>query len=197
MENEVINILESTGAILHGHFKLSSGLHSDTYIEKFKVLQYPHHIQSLCSILAERFRGDNVQLVVGPAIGGIIIAYEVAKNLNTRAYFLEREGGKLTLRRGFQIEPGERVLVVDDIATTGGSVREVVDAVRSHGGIPVGIGLLCDRSGGSVGQVLNLSYGNIKKEALATLKMATYTPEDCPLCQRGLPLTSRGSRELK
>jgi len=188
-EAEVKQLFVETGAILEGHFLLTSGLHSPLYVEKFQVLQYPEHTAALCKALAERFIQDNVQLVIGPMTGGILLAHEVGKNLGTRAIFTERENGRMTLRRGFVIKPGERVLIVEDIITTGGSVQEVVDVVRAHGGIPVGAGILVDRSGGTI------DFG-IPHQALLHLTVETYSAEACPLCAKGQPITKRGSRKL-
>jgi orotate phosphoribosyltransferase len=188
-ENEVKSLLVETGAILEGHFLLTSGLHSPMYVEKFQVLQHPRHTAALCAALAERFVKDAVQVVIGPVTGGILLAHEVGKSLNTRAIFAERENGVMTLRRGFTIEPGERVLVVEDIVTTGGSVQEVIDVVKKAGGIVVGVGILVDRSGGKA------DFG-VRSEALLHLDIQTYSPETCPLCANNTPITKRGSRKL-
>ncbi|HWR40316.1 MAG TPA: orotate phosphoribosyltransferase [Patescibacteria group bacterium] len=188
-ENEVRQLFVETGAILAGHFLLTSGLHSPLYAEKFQVLQYPQHTARLCAALAERFRQDDVQVVVGPVTGGILLAHEVGKNLGTRAIFTERENGRMTLRRGFVINPGERVLVVEDIVTTGGSVVEVLDVVKEQGGVVVGVGMLVDRSGGKA------DFG-VPAQALLHLDVPTYQPDDCPLCRDGVPITKRGSRKL-
>lgn len=188
-EAEVRQLFVETGAILEGHFLLTSGLHSPLYVEKFQVLQYPKHTEKLCVALAERFKSDNIELVVGPVTGGIILAHEVGKHLNTRAIFTERENGKMALRRGFVIDPGQRVLIVEDIVTTGGSVQEVIEVVREQGGIPVAVGILVDRSGGKA------DFG-IPAQALLHLTVPTYQPTDCPLCQSGVDITKRGSRKL-
>lgn len=189
-ENDVKQLLVDTGAILEGHFLLTSGLHSPMYVEKFQVLQYPEHTARMCAALAEQFAGDQVELVIGPVTGGILLAHEVGKNLKTRAIFTERENGKMTLRRGFVIKPGERVLIVEDIVTTGGSVQEVLEVVREHGGIPVGVGLLVDRSGGTV------NFG-IPAKSLLQLQVQTYQQDDCPLCRNQVPMTKRGSKNIK
>ena len=144
-EQEVKQLLIDTQAILEGHFLLTSGLHSPMYVEKFNVLQHPKYTETLCKELAERFRDQNVELVIGPMTGGILLAHEVGKALGTRAIFTEREKGVMTLRRGFKIEPGTRVLIVEDIVTTGGSVQEVVNVVNQSGGEIVGVGLLVNR----------------------------------------------------
>ncbi len=189
-EEQVKKIFIETGAIMEGHFLLTSGLHSPQYVEKFNVLQHPERTQKLCEALAEKFAGKNIETVVGPMTGGILLAHEVGKALGTRAIFTERENGKMTFRRGFTLRPGERVLIVEDIVTTGGSVREVVDAVKARGGAVVGIGMLVDRSGGRA------SFGEIPHEALLRLDVTTYEPENCPLCRDGIPMTERGSRNV-
>lgn len=184
-EAAVRKLLVDTGAILEGHFLLTSGLHSPLYVEKFQVLQWPEHTAKLCAALAARFKDSGVQVVVGPVTGGIILAHEVGKNFGTRAIFTERENGKMTLRRGFAIAPGEKVLVVEDIVTTGGSVEEVLEVVRGCGGEVAGVALLVDRSGGKV------DFG-VRTEALLTLEVPTYRPDACPLCRAGVPITKRG-----
>ncbi len=184
-EQEVMKLLEETQAVLHGHFLLTSGLHSPMYVEKFNVLQHPKYTEMLCKELAARYANDNVELVVGPMTGGILLAHEVGKNLGTRAIFTEREDGKMVFKRGFHIEPGTRVLIVEDIVTTGGSVFEVLEAVKGQGGVPVGIGLLVDRSGGKV------DFG-MRTEALLHLNVETYQPDNCPLCAEGKEFTKRG-----
>lgn len=189
-ENEVLKLLEETQAVLHGHFLLTSGLHSPMYVEKFNVLQHPEYTETLCREIARRYKDDNIELVVGPTTGGILLAHETGKALGTRAIFTERENGKMTLKRGFQIPEGTRVLVVEDIVTTGGSVHEVMDVVREHGGEIVGVGLLVDRSGGKA------DFG-VRTEALLHLNVPTYKPEECPLCKEGKPLTKRGSTGKK
>ena len=185
-EKEVLHLLEETQAVLHGHFLLTSGLHSPMYVEKFNVLQHPEYTEKLCKEIAARYAGDNIELVVGPTTGGILLAHETGKALGTRAIFTERENGKMTLKRGFQIPEGCRVLVVEDIVTTGGSVKEVMEVVREHGGNVIGVGLLVDRSGGKV------DFG-VRTEALLHLDVPTFKPDDCPLCHDGVELTKRGS----
>lgn len=189
-QEEVLKIFKDSGAYLEGHFLLTSGRHSGHYVEKFQVLQYPDLTEKLCQDLAERFRDQKIQTVVGPATGGIILAQLVGRYLGARALFTERENGKMALRRGFQIQPGERVLVVEDIVTTGGSVQEVLSVLQDLGAQVVGVGLLVDRSGGKV------DFG-LPTEALMELTIPTYQPDECPLCQNGVPLTQRGSRHLK
>ena len=189
-QDEVKELFIKTGAIMEGHFLLTSGLHSPLYVEKFQVLQHPKYTEQLCIALAEKFLEDNIEVVVGPITGGILLAHEVGKRLGTRAIFTERENGKMTLRRGFVIKPGERVLIVEDIVTTGGSIKEVLDVVVEQGGIPVGIGMLVDRSGGKA------SFGEVPYKALLNLDVTTYDPSNCPLCKENIPMTKRGSHKL-
>ena len=192
-EEEVKELLIKTHAIMNGHFLLTSGLHSPHYVEKFNVLQHPRYTQQLCEAMAEKFKDADIETVVGPVTGGILLAHEVGKALGTRAIFTEREKGKMTLRRGFRIEPGTRVLIVEDIVTTGGSVREVVDVVNASGGHIVGVGLLVDRSGGTA----DFGVPNDQVQALLHLTVPTFKPEECPLCKDGVPMTERGSKHIK
>ena len=188
---EVMKKFEQAGAIQKGHFKLTSGVHSDTYIQCAQVMQHPEFMHNLCSELGKKFRGDDIDVIVGPAIGGIIMAHVMARVLGpwVRAIFTERENSKMTLRRSFEIKEGEKVLVVEDVTTTGSSVREVIDIVNSRQGKVVGVGVLIDRSGGKV------DFG-IKTEKLLTVDIKTYLPEECPLCKKGIPAVKPGSREL-
>ncbi|WP_303856722.1 orotate phosphoribosyltransferase [Allisonella histaminiformans] len=192
-EKEVEALLRKTKAILEGHFLLTSGLHSPLYVEKFNVLQHPEYTEQLCREFAEHFKDKGIQTVIGPATGGIILSQVTGRLLGVRSIFTERENGKMTLRRGFHIEPGEKVLIVEDIVTTGGSIKEVVDVVnKAHGDI-VGIGLFVDRSGGTA------DFGVPKEKVfpLLYLTVPTYKPEECPLCKQGVPITERGSHHLK
>ncbi len=184
-DTSILGMLEETNAVMHGHFLLTSGLHSPLYVEKFNVLQHPDYTEALCKEIASRFINDQVELVVGPMTGGILLAYEVAKNLGTKFFFTERVNAKMAFKRGFHIEPRTRVLIVEDIVTTGGSVQEVLDVVKGEGGIPVGVGFLVDRSGGKV------DFG-CRMEPLLRLDVEAYKPEDCPLCKQGVALTQRG-----
>lgn len=186
----ILQIFRECGAVLRGHFRLSSGKHSDTYFEKFQVLQHPHYVQQLCGELAKRFRDDRIDVVVGPTTGGVIIAYEVARQLGTRAVYAEREGNQRVLRRGFTLREGERVLVVDDILTTGGSVREVLQMLEPYRVQLVGVGILVDRTGGQVDL-------GVRTETLLQLVVEAWQPEECPLCQRGEPITEPGSRFMQ
>ena len=186
---EIEQMFIDSEALLNGHFKLTSGRHSDRYIQCAKVLQYPHYTSKLCQDLAERFQNEQIDLVIGPAMGGIIVAYEVARHLKVRAIFTEREDKVMTLRRGFTIKPGEKVLVVEDVITTGGSVKEVIDIVRQLGGIVAGVAVLVDRSAGKVDL-------GVPTESLFSLEVKSYLPEECPLCKSNLPLVKPGSRKV-
>lgn len=185
-EKEVEDLLIETSAIMEGHFLLTSGLHSPRYVEKFNVLQKPVYTERLCRAMAEKFKDANIETVVGPVTGGILLAHETGKALGTRAIFTERENGKMTFRRGFTLHEGERVLIVEDIVTTGGSIREVIDVVKEHGGIPVAVSMLVDRSGGKA------TFGDVPSTALLHMDVQTYKPEECPLCKAGIPMTKRG-----
>ena len=185
-EKEVEDLLIETSAIMEGHFLLTSGLHSPRYVEKFNLLQKPVYTEKLCRAMAEKFKDANIETVVGPVTGGILLAHETGKALGTRAIFTERENGKMTFRRGFTLHEGERVLIVEDIVTTGGSIREVIDVVKEHGGIPVAVSMLVDRSGGKA------TFGDVPSTALLHMDVQTYKPEECPLCKAGIPMTKRG-----
>ena len=185
-QDEVRALLVKTGAIMDGHFLLTSGLHSPHYVEKFNVLQHPQYTQRLCEAMAEKFKDARIEIVVGPVTGGILLAHETGKALGTRAIFTERVGGKMTFRRGFSLCEGERVLIVEDIVTTGGSIKEVIDVVKAAGAVPVAVSMLIDRSGGKA------AFGDVPATALLTMSVETYTPEQCPLCAKGIPMTKRG-----
>ncbi len=189
-QEQVKEIFLKTKAMLTGHFKLTSGRHSDQYFQCALVLQHPQYCQKLCQALAEKFAGAKVDTVIGPAMGGIIVAYEVARALGVRSIFAERENGKMTLRRGFALQPGEKVLVVEDVITTGGSVREVIELVKAAGAEVVGAGVLVNRSGGQADL-------GVRTEAMLEMQAVSYTPEECPLCREGLlPAIKPGSRNL-
>jgi orotate phosphoribosyltransferase len=185
-QEEIYSLFRDTGALLEGHFVLSSGLHSPRYIQCAKILQHPKHAERLCREIADRFRDRMVEVVIAPALGGIVVGQEVGRQLGARTIFAEREQGTLVLRRGFEIRPGERVLVCEDVITTGGSVEEVLEIVRSAGGILLGVGAIVDRSGGRA------TFEDFYP--IATLDVKTYTPENCPLCSAGLAVQRPGSR---
>ena len=186
-EKETLALYEKTGALLRGHFRLTSGLHSDIYLQSALVLQHPEHAEALGHALAEPFRAAGARTVVAPAIGGILVAHEVARALGVRALFTEREDGVMRLRRGFSLERDEACLVVEDVITTGGSTREVVQCVEGLGGRVVGVGSLIDRSGGAAAFA-------VKRVALATVTAATFKGDDCPLCRAGGTAIKPGSR---
>ena len=189
-ENELLDIFRKHGALLEGHFILSSGLHSDRYVQCALVLQYPPVAEQLGSELAGKLRNLGATTVAAPALGGVIVAHEVARALGARALFTERQEGAMVLRRGFSLAPGETVVVVEDVITTGLSTRETIQCIESAGGRVVGAGALIDRSGGSADL-------GLPKVALATLQIQNYNPADCPLCQAGTPTVKPGSRTKK
>lgn len=186
---EVLDIYKRTGALLTGHFLLSSGLHSSQYLQSALVLQQPDIATRLCVALAEHFRDKKIEAVIAPALGGVFVSHETARALGVRALFAERVAGELTLRRGFTIRPGERVLVVEDVITTGKSTKETIEVVKRAGGTVVAAGSLIDRSGAKA--QLGVPY-----KALVTLDIPTYAPDACPLCKSGSTPIKPGSRGL-
>jgi len=189
-QDEVLAIYQKTGALLTGHFLLSSGLHSERYLQSALVLQQPDIATSLCAALAEKFKDQKIGAVIAPALGGVFVSHETARALGVRALFAERVNGELTLRRGFTIKPGERILVVEDVITTGKSTRETIAVVQKAGGVVVAAASLVDRSGGKA--ELGVPY-----KALVTLEVPSFTAEDCPLCRAGSAPIKPGSRGLK
>jgi len=183
--DSTLEVFEETGAYLKGHFRLTSGLHSSEYLQCALVLQHPSLAQRFGGELARRFGPCDV--VVSPAIGGLIIGHEVAKALRCRFLFAEREDGKMTLRRGFHVRAGERAVVIEDVVTTGGSTREVIELLRAAGAEVTGAGSIIDRSGGRVDL-------GVPRVALATLDAVAWNQEECPLCKDGVPLVKPGSR---
>ncbi|TME42723.1 MAG: orotate phosphoribosyltransferase [Chloroflexi bacterium] len=185
---DVERIFRDVGALREGHFLLSSGKHSSMYLEKFWVLQWPKKTELLCGGIVERIRDERIATVAGPTTGGIILAHEVARQLGVRAVYAEREerGSARVFRRGFQIARDERVLVVDDIMTTGGSVQETIDAVRTSGGEVIAAAVIVDRSGG-VAEI------GVPLHALWSLDIPTYAAQECPLCDRGIALVKPGT----
>ncbi len=191
MTDSVEQMFEKSGAVLKGHFLLSSGRHSPVYWEKFQVLQHPEYTERLCRIIADHFRNQDIQAVAGPTTGGVILAYEVGKQLGVRGIFAEKDdSGGREFRRGFKIDPGERVLIVDDVFTQGGSIRDTIDAIKKFKGNIVGIGVLVDRS------TEKIDFG-IPFFSCHRTEVVSYPPEKCPLCAQGIPLVKPGSSEQK
>jgi orotate phosphoribosyltransferase len=188
-QDEVLDMFKKSEALLEGHFLLTSGLHSGRYLQCALVLQHPGQAAALGTALAERLRAlsDPPDLVIAPALGGILVAHEVARALGVRALFAERRDGALELRRGFRIRPGEKAFVVEDVVTTGGSTRETMEVVTSSGGIVPAAGSLIDRSGGRADL-------GVPRASLAVLDVPVYPPEECPLCKTGSRAIKPGSR---
>ena len=186
----VTEILKEAGVLLEGHFLLTSGKHSNKYLQCAKIFRNTKYSEELCSALAEQFAGDNVQLVIGPAMGAVQMAYEVSRHLGVENFFTERdENGEMQLRRGFTISKGQRVLVVEDVVTTGGSVKEVIKLVRELGGEVIGVGSIVDRSDGQV------DFG-VPFKAVYPVKVEAYDADECPLCKEGkIELVKPGSRK--
>lgn len=189
MITNVEEIFHKSGAVLKGHFQLTSELHSPVYWEKFRVLEFPSLTEKLCRMISSHYEKQKIQVVAGPTTGGIILAYEVARQLGVRGIFAEKKGDEpRAFRRGFDISPGEQVLIVDDILTTGKSIVEVMELVTGRGGKVIGIGVLVDRSEGKLGFGVPL-FSCLRKVS------PTYIPPDCPLCAAGIPLVKPGSSE--
>jgi orotate phosphoribosyltransferase len=183
---KTIELLRETGALLEGHFLLSSGLHSPRYVQCARFLQHPRHAERAGRALGEAVRGlGPVDVVVGPALGGILVAYELARAVGVRSLFTEREGERMTLRRGLEIRAGERVLIAEDVVTTGRSSGEVAEVVTSHGATVIGVACLVDRRAGDLPWPL---------VSLVQMEIPTYAPDACPLCRQGIPLVKPGSR---
>ena len=187
---DTANILDRfrrVGGLLEGHFRLTSGLHSAGYLQSALVLQHPREAEACGTALADKLRGLGAQVVLSPALGGIVIGQEVGRALGIRAMFAERLDGRLVLRRGFVLEPGEKVLVVEDVVTTGGSTRETIDVARQARAVVVGAAAIIDRSGGQ--QPIDVPF-----HSLAAVSLPTHEPESCPLCLAGQPVVKPGSR---
>ncbi|MCF7855610.1 MAG: orotate phosphoribosyltransferase [Candidatus Pacebacteria bacterium] len=186
-EKQVLKKLRDTNALLSGHFLLRSGLHSDKYFQAALVLQHTRIAEELCSALAATFKGTPIDTVISPAVGGIVVGQEVGRACGVRAVFAEKDGdGGLVLRRGFRLEPGENVLVAEDVVTRGGRVQQTIDLVRAAGANVAGVAVLVDRSGGQA------EFG-VPLHSLVKLQLTTYRPEECPLCKAGKPLEKPGS----
>lgn len=186
-DKEILEIFQKTKGLLKGHFKLSSGLHSGDYLQCALVLQYPGYAEKLCSQLAAYFKDDKPTCVVAPALGGVIVSYEVSRALGVRSIFTERRDGNMVLGRGFELTYDDKVLVVEDVITTGLSTKEVLEVVRSKRATIIGVGSIVNRSG------KNLDFG-VKSVSLMNLNLPVFPPENCPLCKKGLEITKPGSR---
>ncbi|MBS5644854.1 MAG: orotate phosphoribosyltransferase [Clostridiales bacterium] len=189
-KEQVLAILKEREAVLEGHFLLTSGRHSDRYVQCAKLFQYADTSEIICKELADKFAGEKIDVVVGPALGGVIMAYEMGHQLGVRNIFAERENGNMTLRRGFKVEKGERVLVCEDVVTTGGSVKEVIALLSDMGAEIVGVGSVVDRSNGKV------DFG-VPFHAVLSMEVTSYEADNCPLCREGkIPAIKPGSRSL-
>ena len=187
-KDQVLKIFKDSGALLDGHFILTSGLHSPNYFQCAKVLQYPWHAQQLCWEIAQNFINDEINTVIAPAIGGIVVAQEVGRLIKARAIFAEREDNKMSIRRGFELNPDDNVLVVEDVVTTGGSINEVIDLVQQSAAKLKGVGYIVDRSQGKV-------EFPVKSFALLKMDVITFSSQECPLCNKNIPLIKPGSRK--
>jgi len=186
-QEEILQIFRETKALLEGHFQLTSGLHSPHYFQCARVLQFPKYLHLLCGEIARHFEYNEVEVVISPAIGGIVVGTEVGRMLGARTVFAERKDGAMELRRGFEIQPGERVLVVEDVVTTGGSTKEVIDLATAAKGCIVGTGCIVDRSNGKV-------QFDTKQFAVLQMDAETHQPADCPMCKAGGTAVKPGSR---
>ena len=187
-KEDILQIFKKTEALLEGHFLLTSGLHSPHYFQCAKVLQHPEYLGLLAGEIARTYRDDGVGLVISPAIGGIVVGTEVGRQLSVRTIFAEREEGRMKLRRGFTVGKGERVLVVEDVVTTGGSVKEIIQIASDASALLAGVGAIVDRSNGRT------TFGAPFFSALQ-MEVVSYQPESCPLCKMGTPAVKPGSRK--
>ncbi len=186
-KEQTLDIFRETKALLEGHFQLTSGLHSPQYFQCARVLQFPKYLHLFAGEIARHFEYNEVEVVISPAIGGVVVGTEVGRMLGARTIFAERKDGKMELRRGFEILPGERVLVVEDVVTTGGSTKEVIDLVNNAKGSLVGAGCIVDRSNGKV-------EFHTKQFAVLQMEVVTHQPQECPLCKSGSTAVKPGSR---
>jgi len=188
-QEQALEIFKKSGALLEGHFRLTSGLHSPNYFQCARVLQYPEYAEILCSEIASHFHSQKIDAVISPAIGGIVVGQEVARLLGCRAIFAERETEQMTLRRGFAIATGENILAVEDVVTTGGSVKEVIALARAAGAAVKGAAFIVDRSS-------SRAQFDVPFFAVLKMEVVTYPPDDCPLCRQGVPVVKPGSRKV-
>ncbi len=186
-QKDVLKIFDKYDALLTGHFRLTSGLHSEKYLQCALVLQHPEVAEKLAKEIAKKFAKEKIGAVIGPALGGITLAYEVARAIGSRGIFAERQDGRMMLRRAFSVGKGEKILVVEDVITTGGSTKEVIEVVKALGGVPIGVGAIIDRSGGRA------DFG-IPFEPLAAVEIETFEEANCPLCKKNIPIMKPGSR---
>lgn len=191
-KERVLEVLKEAGVLQEGHFLLTSGRHSNKYLQCAKIFCNTKYSEELCADLADKFKNDDVEVVIGPAMGAVQMAYEVSRAFRCKNFFTERdENGKMTLRRGFAIDKGQRVLVVEDVVTTGGSVREVINLVNEAGGVVVGVGSIVDRTDGKI------DFG-VPYKAVYSADVVSWEADNCPLCREsGLPLVKPGSRKIK
>lgn len=189
-KERALEIFKEAGVLLEGHFKLTSGRHSNRYLQCAKIFRNTKYSEELCAALAEKYQDKGVEVVIGPAMGAVQMAYEVSRTFHCENFFTERdENGKMALRRGFAVYPGQRVLIVEDVVTTGGSVREVMELVRQSGGEIIGVGSIVDRTGGKI------DFG-VPYQAVVSLEVESWEPQDCPLCKSGAPAPIKpGSRK--
>lgn len=190
-QERIIEILKEAGVLMEGHFLLTSGKHSNKYLQCAKIFRHTKYSEELCRDLALQFKDDNIDVVIGPAMGAVQMAYEVSRHLDVENYFTERDDGKMVLRRGFVITPGMRCLLVEDVVTTGGSVREVIDIVRENGGVVAGVGSVVDRTGGEI------DFG-VPYKSVISMKVEAWEADECPICKEGkIELVKPGSRKIK
>lgn len=189
-QSQILETFKKTNALLEGHFLLTSGKHSNQYFQCAQVLQHPEPLKNICEIIANHFIREEIDTVISPAIGGIVVGQEVARQLNKRFIFAERQDGKMSLRRGFTISPNEKILICEDVVTTGGSVFEVIDIVKENNAVLAGVGVIVDRSNGAV------DFG-VNQISTLQLKVTTYEKDDCPICNEGkIELVKPGSRKF-
>ena len=189
IRSKIINIFKNTGALLDGHFVLTSGRHSSSYFQCAKVLQHPKYLTLFAELIAKHFEKEKIDLVISPAIGGVVLGTEVGRILNARTIFAERKDGDMCIRRGFKIEPGENILIVEDVITTGGSVREVMDQVINHKGVISVVGVMVDRSNGSIALHPN-------QFSIIALEANSFSPDKVPESLSAIPVQQQGSRKI-
>lgn len=188
-KEKALELMREVGSLWEGHFLLTSGKHSARYLQCAKIFQNTKYAELFCSDLADQFIDDKIDLVIGPALGAIQMAYEVSRHLDVPNFFAERVDGVMTLRRGFTIEKGQRVLVVEDVVTTGGSVKEVMKIVRDAGGVVAGVGAIADRTGGKI------DFG-VPFKSVLSIEIEAFEADECPLCKAGMPIVKPGSKKL-